>query len=179
MAAYLLEMGLPVLEMADLTSLDELLAGCAAQYMTSGLSSLRTIPDQWVDFVWSQAVLEHIKRAEFLDTMRELRRVIRNDGVCSHRVDLKDHLGDALNHLRFSERLWESDFMASSGFYTNRIRYSEMLRLFQQSGFDVKVVNVDRWDGLPTPRARLAAGFRQLPEDELCVSGFDVVLRPA
>lgn len=179
MATYLLKMGLPVPGMANLTSLDELLAGCAAQYMTSGLSSLRTIPDQSVDFVWSQAVLEHIRKAEFLDTMRELRRVIRNDGVCSHRVDLKDHLDGALNHLRFSDRLWEADFMANSGFYTNRIRYSEMLQLFRQSDFKVEVINVDRWDSLPTPRAKLAADFRHLPDDELCVSGFDVILRPA
>jgi hypothetical protein len=26
-----------------------------------------------------------------------------------------------LNNLRFSERIWESEFMAKSGFYTNRI----------------------------------------------------------
>ena len=179
MATYLLKMGLPVPEMANLGSLDELLAGCDAQYMIAGLSSLRTLPDQCVDFIWSQAVLQHIRKAEFLDTMRELRRVIRNDGMCSHRVDLKDHLGGALNNLRFSDRLWESDFMASSGFYTNRIRYSEMLQLFQQSGFDVEVIGVDRWASLPTPRAKLAADFRHLPDDELCVSGVDVLLSPA
>jgi len=178
MADYLAERGLPVPDAAQFSSLDELLAACGAQYLTAGLASLRNLPDQSVDFVWSQAVLEHIRKTDFLDTMRELRRVLRDDGVCSHRVDLKDHLGGALNHLRFSERVWESEWMAGSGFYTNRIRYSEMLRLFEQAGFAVEVVSVDRWDSLPTPRARLAGGFRELPDDELCVAGFDVVLRP-
>lgn len=95
-----------------------------------------------IDFIWSQAVLEHIRKSEFLDTMLELHRILRPNGVCSHVVDLKDHLGGALNNLRFSEKLWESNFMASSGFYTNRIRYSEMLDIFHQAGFSVEVVNV-------------------------------------
>lgn len=178
MANFLIEKGLSVPDMARISSLEELLAACAARYETSGLSSLRAIPDQSVDFVWSQAVLEHIRRAEFLDVLRELRRVIRNDGVCSHRVDLRDHLGNALNNLRFPERIWESDFMANSGFYTNRIRYSEMLRLFRQAGFEVETVVAERWDKLPTRRAKLSASFEHLPDDELCVSWFDVALRP-
>jgi len=178
MAAYLLKMGLPPPEMANLSSLDELLAACGAQYLTSGLLSLRSIPDQCVDFVWSQAVLEHIRKAEFFDTICELRRVIRNDGVCSHTVDLKDHLGGALNNLRFSDRCWESDFMADSGFYTNRLRYSEMLHIFQQSGFEVDMISVNRWDSVPTPRAKLAEGFNHFSNYELNVSGFNVVLRP-
>jgi SAM-dependent methyltransferase len=132
-----------------------------------------------VDFIMSQAVLEHVRRREFVDVVQHLRRVLRPDGVCSHRVDLKDHLSDALNNLRFSERVWESTFMAGSGFYTNRIRYSEMLQLFRRAAFDVEVVNVDRWARLPTPRGRLSEPFRHLSDEDLRVSGFDVVLRPA
>ncbi len=178
MAAYLAEQGLEAPDVARFHSVAELLAACGAQYLTGGLASLRAIPDQAVDFIWSQAVLEHIRRADFFDTLCELRRVLRDDGVGSHRVDLKDHLGGALNHLRFSERVWESGWMAGSGFYTNRLRYSEMLRWFEQAGFAVEVISVDRWDRLPTPRARLATGFREWSDEELCVAGFDVVLRP-
>lgn len=178
MESFLAEKGLPVPDVASMNSLEELLAACAAQYETSGLSSLRAIPDRSVDFIWSQAVLEHIRRADFLDVMRELRRIVRSDGVCCHRVDLGDHLGGALNNLRFSERLWESDFMANSGFYTNRIRYSEMMQLFRKAGFEVEMVTADHWDKLPTPRAKLSANFQHLSDDELCVRGFDVTLRP-
>jgi SAM-dependent methyltransferase len=178
MAGFLMDNGLSAPDMESINSLEELLAACGARYNTSGLASLRAIPDESVDFVWSQAVLEHIRRAEFLDVMRELRRVIRPDGACSHRIDLKDHLGGALNNLRFPEHLWESDFMANSGFYTNRIRYSEMLQLFYQLGFEVEMIAANRWDSLPTPRAKLSASFKHLPEDELLISGFDVTLRP-
>jgi SAM-dependent methyltransferase len=179
MARFLHGEGLPCPRLDGAASVDEVLARCRAQYGTEGLASLRAIPDHTVDFIMSQAVLEHVRRREFVDVVQHLRRVLRPDGVCSHRVDLKDHLSDALNNLRFSERVWESTFMAGSGFYTNRIRYSEMLQLFRRAAFDVEVVNVDRWARLPTPRGRLSEPFRHLSDEDLRVSGFDVVLRPA
>jgi SAM-dependent methyltransferase len=179
MARLLQREGLPAPNLDGATSVKDVVGRCRARYGTAGVASLRSIPDQSVDFILSQAVLEHIRRDEFVDLLRELRRVLRPDGVCSHRVDLKDHFNDALNNLRFSERVWESPFMASSGFYTNRIRYAEMLDLFRQAGFDAEVVNVDRWARLPTPRNRLAEPFRHLPDEDLRVSGFDVLLRPA
>ena len=68
--------------------------------------------------------------------------------------------------------------MADSGFYTNRIRYSDMLDRFANAGFQVEVVGADRWDRLPTSKRSMAKEFRSLPDHELCVSGFDVLLRP-
>lgn len=177
MEEWLSRRGLVVPTVKCATSLNEVLAVCGATYLADGVSSLRSLPDQSVDFVWSQAVLEHIRRAEFLPMMREVRRVLRPDGVCSHRVDLKDHLGGALNNLRFSAKVWESNFMACSGFYTNRIRYKEMLSFFEAAGFQVDVCQMDRWNNLPTPRSKLSLDFRTLTEDDLCVSGFDVILR--
>ncbi len=156
---------------------DALLERCGARYLTDGLASIRSLPDASVDFMWSQAVLEHLRRGEFLETMGELRRILKPDGIASHRVDLQDHLGGALNNLRFSEGLWESDFFAGSGFYTNRIQYGEMLGLFERAGFAVEALDCRRWDRLPTPRTRMDARFRDLPETELSVRGFDVLLR--
>lgn len=175
---YLRSLQLSPPDLSDVSDVKGMLARCDAVYKTQGLNSIREVPSGSVDFIWSQAVLEHIRRREFLDFMRELRRVLRSDGVCSHRVDLRDHLGGALNNLRFSTRLWESDWMASSGFYTNRIRYGEMMDLFGQAGFGVEVLGVDRWHSLPTPRRALNIFFRSLPNEDLLVSGFDVLLRP-
>lgn len=160
----------------DLRDLDGVLAACNAQYGTNGLDSLRAIPAASIDFIWSQAVLEHIRKDEFPATMRELRRILRPGGACSHRVDLTDHLGGALNNLRFPEKLWESDVMARSGFYTNRIRCSEMFAQFEQAGFHSRVVQIDSWESLPTARAKMSREFQMTPEDELRISGFDVVL---
>jgi SAM-dependent methyltransferase len=178
MRSFLVEKGYAVPDITEMSSLDQLLNICDASYLTKGLASLREIPDKTVDFIWSQAVLEHIRLHDFAAILNELRRVIRPDGVCSHRIDLTDHLGGGLNNLRFSRRIWESEFMANSGFYTNRIRYLEMLELFSQAGFTVDVVGVDRRTELPIIRDNLAAEFRDLHDEDLLVSGFDVILRP-
>jgi hypothetical protein len=111
--------------------------------------------------------------------MKELRRIVCASGICSHEVDLRDHLGNALNNLRFPESLWESALVADSGFYTNRIRYSEMLDIFRQTGWGVEVVCVNRWPRLPTPRAKLHEPFQHMSDADLRVSTFHVILRPA
>jgi SAM-dependent methyltransferase len=151
MAAYLEARGFDVPRLAELSTVEEVLGSCHGKYLTGGLASLRALPKESVDIVWSNHVLEHIRRCEFVDVMRELRRILRPDGVCSHSVDLKDNLSDALNNLRFSERVWESPFMASSGFYTNRLRYSEMMDIFRSTGFGVDVIDVTRWEKVAYP----------------------------
>ncbi len=179
MSQYLSQQGRQIAITRPISSLDRLLTECGGQYHTGGLDSLRAIPDSSVDFIWSQAVLEHVRKADFLDTLREMQRVLGTHGVCSHRIDLTDHLGGSLNNLRFSDRIWESALFSGSGFYTNRIRYSEMLRLFGEAGFDVQVCGIDRWPSLPVARKNFAPPFKDLPEEDLRVSGFDIILRPA
>jgi SAM-dependent methyltransferase len=179
-AAHLLRArGLPAPDLAEVVDLDGVLRACNASYGTQGLNSLRAIPSSSVDFVWSQAVLEHVRRQQFADFAREMRRVLRPTGRCSHVIDLKDHLGGALNNMRIPSRWWEAEWMARSGFYTNRLRRSEMTRMFEAAGFEVDEVATVRWDTLPTPTRSLAREFRSIEADELLISEFDVVLTPA
>ena len=178
MVAFLSSKNLPVPDLDNAISLEQVLEICGAHYGTAGLDSRRSGPSGSVDLFWSQSVLQHIRRDEFADIINETRRVIRPDGVCSHSADLKDCLGGRLNNLRFPERLWERNFMANLGFYTNRVRFSEMLQLFEQVGFEPEILGVEWWEKVPTAKSRLAAEFKALPEEELLVSAFDVILRP-
>jgi hypothetical protein len=179
MATFLHEKGLPVPKLDHIMSCEELLKTCNATYGTAGLSSLRAIPTGSVDFIWSHTVLQHVQRAEFFEILLELRRIVGDEGASSHIVDLTDGLGNALNHLRFRESIWESNIIARCGFYTNRFRYSEMLTMFRKAGFNVDVVALKQWDQLPTPRWKLDCQFRAFSEEDLRVSGFEVVLTPA
>jgi hypothetical protein len=117
-----------------------------------------------------------VRRNEFLPFLQELRRIQRPDGVGSHCIPIKDIIGGKLNDLRFSQRIWESSFMANSRFYTNRLRYLELLRLFRQAGFEPEVVREIRWKTLPTPRRNMANQFALLSDEDLQVSEFDVLL---
>lgn len=170
-------LGLQAPDLSACRTIDDVLVQCEARYMTEGLTSLQQIEGRSVDLIFSQAVLEHVRKHEFLKTMRECRRILRLEGICSHQVDLRDHLGGALNNLRFSEKIWESNFFTSSGFYTNRIQFNRMLDWFSEAGFRTEVCEIRRWNALPTSRNRLASEFNKLSDDELNVSGFDVLLR--
>lgn len=177
MAAFLARQGLAPPDLSRAASLTDVLSASRAEYGSRGIESLRTIPDGCVDFIWSHAVLEHIRLGEFENFLRETFRILRPDGVCSHRVDLTDHLGGALNNLRFSQSAWESDWMAGSGFYTNRLRFSQMTELFSRIGYTVEILNIDRWQRLPTPHSRMSQEFREMQEEDLRVFAFDVLLR--
>lgn len=159
--------------------IDSVLKICRASYGTRGLRSLREIPAASVDFIWSHAVLEHIRRREFSEFVRETRRIICDGGVCSHQVDLQDHLGGALNNLRIPSRCWEAEWMARSGFYTNRLRMAEMIRVFETAGFTVTTLATKRWEVMPTPRSAFAREFQNCDAADLLVKTFEVVLSPA
>jgi len=170
--------GLRVPSLADVANIEDLLEACNGQYITTGLGGWEEIPSESVDLIFSQAVLEHVRRKEFFATQRECFRVMKPDAVASHRVDLRDHLGGGLNNLRFSERVWESDFFTKSGFYTNRIQMNQMIRAFEDAGFRADIVDVRRWPELPIPRKKLDTAFADIPDEELTVSGFEVLLYP-
>lgn len=168
--------GLPSPDLSTVKTVTDILAICEAKYLTDGLQSLKQIETTSIDIIFSQAVLEHVHKSEFLYTMQECYRILKPKGSCSHQVDLRDHLGGALNNLRFSDRVWESIFFVNSGFYTNRIRYNQMLELFKMAGFQIESTKITRWVSLPTPRNKIAIEFSTFPEDELLVSVFDILL---
>lgn len=178
LAADLRRHGLEPPDIDGARNLDDVLQACNAIYGVRGLTSLQQIPTATIDFVWSHAVLEHVRRNEFEQCAREMRRVLRVPGLCSHQIDLQDHLGGALNNLRIPSSWWEKPWMANSGFYTNRLRMSQIIETFAAAGFAVNIVATQRWQQLPTPRRALAREFQHLSDDDLAVSALEVTLRP-
>ena len=159
-------------------SIDALLALTNCTYREDGLAGLRAVPAASVDLVLSQATLEHVPRTEFAATMTELHRLMKPGAVASHQVDFKDHLGGSLHNLRFSDAAWERRwFAARSGFYTNRLRLSEVIAALRGAGFTTETVERLTWDDLPLPRARLAPQFQSLSDDDLRTSGAALIAR--
>ena len=169
--------GYDISALRECRSLAQLLRAASAVYFTGGLESLRSLPNASIDFVFSQAVIEHIRRSEVAATFRELYRLQPPGGLASHRVDFQDHLAHGLNSLRFSEGLWESKFFASSGFYTNRLRASEVEKLLVAAGYEVVNRKNAIWSDLPISRRKLNKTFQHFSEDDLMVSGMDIVVR--
>ena len=157
--------------------IEQILSKSDSTYLTNGLDDLKKIRTNSVDFMFSQAVLEHIRLKDFRRTIEELYRILKKDGVGSHQIDLRDHLNENLNNLRFSKKIWESDLFSKSGFYTNRISYDRMINIFKDTNFNIDVKNIARWKTLPIKIHKINKIFAKTPEDILRIKVFDVITR--
>jgi hypothetical protein len=141
---------------------------------------LRTIPAASIDLVFSTSVLEHVRRAEFDETMRELFRIMRPGAVSAHGIDFMDHLGGGLNNLRFADAQWERPGFADSGFYTNRLRPSEMLGAMTRAGFQCSIEWASFWAEPPLAPAHMAAQFHAFSGEDLTMALCNLVMiKPA
>jgi SAM-dependent methyltransferase len=101
-----------------------------------------------VDFISSTATLEHIPPPDIYDVLVECRRILKADGIMSHRVDMVDHTAyfdphiSEYNFLKFSDETWS--LLTSSLSYTNRLRYPDYLRLMKAAGFEVLAEGVEQ-----------------------------------
>ena len=146
---------------------EDVLESYNTRYFVSGIESLKKLKENSIDYIFSHSVLEHVRKHELNELIKEMYRVLKPNGVISHNINYKDHLDESLNNLRFSEKLWESTFFAESGFYTNRIPAVEMHNYFKKNGFNLIEENFGRWEKLPIKRSSLSKEFRCFTDDEL------------
>lgn len=159
--------GLKTPDISNSKSIKDILKSCNAVYLTDGLSSLRSIKKNSIDFVWSHSVLEHIRKYQFYNTQKELQRILKPSGFASHNIDFQDHLNYGLNNLRFSEKIWESNLFVNSGFYTNRIPALKMNQIFIEVGFKLRRKSFGKWKSLPTKRTSMNKEFDIYTDQEL------------
>ena len=168
---------LPLPNYSSTNDIEELLDMAGGSYHTDGLKSLNKLESDGFDLIFSQAVLEHVRLKDFEETMLECKRLLKPNGIISHVVDYKDHLGGSLNNMRFPSSLWEKNWFASkSGFYTNRLRISEMIKICKDVGLNVEIKNIKKWDTLPINRGSMANEFESLSDDDLLISGAHLIM---
>jgi len=169
---YMISVGKPVRDLQhkyqNWDSLTTILKDCNAHYLTNGVESLKVIDDSCVDIFISQAVLEHVRYADFETVCSEQARIATPQALATHVVDYRDHLNGGLNNLRFSHDFWEQDWFAyRSNFYTNRIRVSEMAAYFTQAGFKIQNIIKQHYPQHVLERNKMASAFRNLSDDDL------------
>ena len=67
--------------------------------------------------------------------------------------------------------------MRDSGFYTNRLRYPDIISRCEAAGLETKVPRLLAWPSPPIARRRLDAAFAQISDEDLAVCAFDLILR--
>lgn len=121
--------------------------------------------------------MEHVRKMDIELLIQQLYRVLRPGGLMSHKIDLKDHLGGGLNNLRFPDWFWENEWVANSGFYTNRISVSNWEYLFNECGFKTVKLEKILWESLPIEKSKIEPSYRKNNDQDLLCSGFYCLLK--
>jgi SAM-dependent methyltransferase len=167
-------------------SVDAFLRQHAIEYVAPGDARATGLPSASVDYITTTNTLEHIPRPDLARILRECRRVLKDDGVMSHRVDYQDHYSyfdgrlSPYNFLRYEPPRWRRYNPALH--FQNRLRHSDYLVLYEQAGFEMAFEATV--DGTPDDEAAiralpLASCFAGYDMGDLAVRSAAVALRPA
>lgn len=145
-------------------------------YVTGDYQILaNAIPPASLDWVFSNAVLEHVRNLDALIDV--LARALKPGGGMYHRVDLRCHNrfrghGELFFHT-FSRKMW--DAMGCNVGQPNRWLLKDYLALFAAKGFTVGLSNVQRFPDDVLEQAKIYLPNAPISDYETAV--FDVVLR--
>lgn len=132
-------------------------------------TSAQLIEPGTVDFVYSQAVLEHVTNLD--ETYDALWRWLKPGGFMSHQIDFRSHgLAREWNgHWGHSDRVWRV-IKGRKPYLLNREAHATHLAKLQEHGFTVVLDQAVASEG-GIPRARLTSRFRHYTDDDLRTSG--------
>lgn len=158
--------------------------GCI-EYRAPADAAATELPQQSIDVVFSNSVLEHIPLVVLDAIFAESWRILRPGGVVFHSVNCGDHYAytdpsvNQLHYLQYSERwwrmLWNNDLQ-----YQNRLRAVDFINLARKH--DLEIVR-DTTKVAPERLAelhalpRVAREFRGYTPEELCVTTIDFIAR--
>ncbi len=121
-----------------------------------------------VDFLYSQAVLEHVEDLE--GTYQAFSKWLKNGGIMSHSIDFKCHrTTESWNgHRTYSEFEWK---IVKGGrmFLINRQPYSVHQQLHKKHGFSI-LKDLPKIMANNIPRNKFAERFRDLSEEDMTTS---------
>lgn len=129
-----------------------------------------------VDFIFSQAVLEHV--VDLDSVYAAMRRWIAPGGVISHQIDYRCH-GKAERwngHWGYGDLTWRT-IVGRRPYLLNRQPHSVQMRHLRAAGFEVLSERVEtNPNGIP--RRELAPRFRDISDADLTTAGAYVVAVP-
>lgn len=139
------------------------------------------LPDDSVDFIFSNAVLEHVSEPAL--ALREMYRLLKPGSLMAHQVDLRVHgpvkKKNPLAHLHYAPWEWRI-LTARKMSYTNRLRLSQFVSLIKESGFDLKHLKMREGASEELPenqRNSFYDDFREMSDQDLRTLGFFFVAK--
>lgn len=141
------------------------------------------LPDNSIDLVYTNAVLEHLPESSIHGLMVEVKRILKKQGVVYHLIGLGDHYASfdknisTINFLQYPEWLWRI-FAKNKISYHNRLREKQFLEIFESHGIKIKKVNskTDPHDLEILKTIRVDKHFSGMKDEELAVYKSEVIL---
>jgi len=137
--------------------------------------SLQKLPEKKFDILVSQAVLEHLVNVS--EVFKILYYKLNSNAIMVNEVDLGAHTGlirrlDPLNHLRYSDMIWNLLRFDGS---PNRLRMSDYQKIFGGLGFkeiETKQIMVLDKEYVKKSKPHLAERFREYSDKDIETKSF-------
>lgn len=138
-------------------------------------NAARTIQQNSLDMIFSQAVLEHVDK--LLELYENCFLWLKPGGLMSHQIDFKSHgVSKEWNgHWTYSPLIWHL-IRGRRPYLINRLPCSIHLKLLKEIGFEVLHMTTHCQDNKIT-RNQLAHDFTELTEDDLTTAGLYYIAR--
>ena len=126
-------------EILATNSFEDLYRLLGFKYVIVSNGKFNEFKDESFDVIVSAGVLDHIRKQQLPDTIKDFQRLLKPSGYSMHSINLGDHLYpydksvSTKNYLKFSDKVWRFCF-ENEVQYFNRVQRSEWLKLFDKSG---------------------------------------------
>jgi hypothetical protein len=122
------------------------------------------------DCFFTADTLEHIPGPALRAVLGSARELLKPDGISVHFIDYSDHYArrsdsSRFNFLTFDHAAWRP--YNTRLHYVNRLRHSQYLTMFAETGYSIVAVEADVAPAQPEIVAKLAEPFRSMPLDDL------------
>lgn len=133
------------------------------------MGRMHEIPENSVDLIISQAVMEHIDQLE--ETYTECFRCLKPDGFMSHQIDLRCHdtAPEWNGHWKYADLTWRL-MRGGRPWFINRKPCSTHISLANQAGFNIHAEIKQSADSIIS-RRQLAGRFKELSESDITTAG--------
>jgi hypothetical protein len=155
-------------------SLAELLLAARVQYHAPADARRTSLPDESVDVVFSNSVLEHVPGDVIQSMLIESKRILRKGGVTIHCVNCGDHYAyfdrtiTPMNYFTFTEeqwRRWNNPLQ-----YQNRLRPIDFVQMAERAGLQLAINCFRPREDLKAvlPKLQITDEFLRYGPEQLC-----------
>jgi len=144
-------------------------------FSKNAIENFNILRKETIDFIFSNAVLEHVYNLKL--TIEKINLLLKKGGITYHQVDLKDHVHIRdkcyLDFLKYPEKYWR--FIGD----TNRIRYSQYLKIFKKFNFDLLEINSRKLKskGISIIKKDFNKEFQKLSDEDLSIISFNILAK--